>query len=85
MNKRKDTIFALATPTGKSAIAVIRISGGVVTDQTSILRDLLLALSENNINLADLITSATSIGVFVNWNQRNEALNIVQKLFNDIN
>ena len=27
MNKRKDTIFALATPTGKSAIAVIRISG----------------------------------------------------------
>ena len=27
MNKRNDTIFALATPTGKSAIAVIRISG----------------------------------------------------------
>ena len=27
MNKREDTIFALATPTGKSAIAVIRISG----------------------------------------------------------
>jgi len=29
MNKRKDTIFALATPTGKSAIAVIRISGSL--------------------------------------------------------
>ena len=27
MNKRNDTIFALATPIGKSAIAVIRISG----------------------------------------------------------
>lgn len=27
MNKSKDTIFALATPTGKSALAVIRISG----------------------------------------------------------
>ena len=27
MNKRKDTIFAVGTPTGKSAIAVIRISG----------------------------------------------------------
>ena len=29
MNKWKDTIFALATPTGKSAIAVIRISGSL--------------------------------------------------------
>ena len=27
MNKTKDTIFAIATPTGKSAIAIIRISG----------------------------------------------------------
>ncbi|SVE63992.1 uncharacterized protein METZ01_LOCUS516846, partial [marine metagenome] len=27
MNKKKDTIFALATPTGKSALAIIRISG----------------------------------------------------------
>ena len=32
MNKRKDTIFALATPTGKSAIAVIRISGADAID-----------------------------------------------------
>jgi aspartate kinase len=78
-------IPTLSSVTAESPIAVIRISGGVVTDQTSILRDLLLALSENGINLADLITSATSIGVFVNWNQRKEALNIVQKLFNDIN
>ena len=27
MNKNKDTIFALATPTGKSALAIIRITG----------------------------------------------------------
>ena len=27
MNKNNDTIFALATPTGKSAMAIIRISG----------------------------------------------------------
>ena len=27
MNKHEDTIFALATPSGKSAIAVIRLSG----------------------------------------------------------
>ena len=27
MSKYKDTIYALSTPTGKSAIAVIRISG----------------------------------------------------------
>ena len=27
MNKHKENIFALATPSGKSAIAVIRISG----------------------------------------------------------
>ena len=29
MNKRGDTIFAIATPTGKSAIATIRISGSL--------------------------------------------------------
>ncbi len=27
MNKNKDTIFALATPIGRSAVAMIRISG----------------------------------------------------------
>ena len=60
-------IPTLSSVTAESPIAIIRISGGVVTDQTSVLRDLLLALSENNIHLNDLITSATSIGVFVNF------------------
>ncbi len=74
-------IPALSSVTAESPIAVIRISGGVVTDQTSVLMDLLVSLSENKIQLNDLITSATSIGVFVNWNQRKEALTVVQKLF----
>ena len=78
-------IPTLSSVTAESPIAVVRISGGVVTDQTTVLKDLLLLLSENNIRLNDLITSATSIGVFVNWKQRKEALNIIQKMFNDIN
>tara|TARA_B100000029_G_scaffold182385_1_gene180009 strand:+ start:676 stop:1866 length:1191 start_codon:yes stop_codon:yes gene_type:complete len=74
-------IPTLSSVTAESPIAVIRISGGVVTDQTTVLRDLILTLSEHKIHLNDLITSATSIGVFVNWNQRKEALRVVQQLF----
>ena len=74
-------IPTLSSVTAESPIAVIRISGGVVTDQTTVLRDLMLTLSEHKIHLNDLITSATSIGVFVNWNQRKEALRVVQQLF----
>tara|TARA_A100001037_G_scaffold300355_1_gene327709 strand:+ start:16480 stop:17670 length:1191 start_codon:yes stop_codon:yes gene_type:complete len=74
-------IPTLSSVTAESPIAVIRISGGVVTDQTTVLRDLTLTLSEHKIHLNDLITSATSIGVFVNWNQRKEALRVVQQLF----
>ena len=74
-------IPTLSSVTAESPIAVIRISGGVVTDQTTVLRDLILTLSEHKIRLNDLITSATSIGVFVNWNQRKEALRVVQQLF----
>ena len=74
-------IPTLSSVTAESPIAVIRISGGVVTDQTTVLRDLMLTLSEHKIHLNDLITSATSIGVFVNWNQRKDALRVVQQLF----
>ena len=76
-------IPTLSSVTAESPIAVIRISGGVVTDQTTVLRDLILTLSEHKIRLNDLITSATSIGVFVNWNQRKEALSVVQQLFDN--
>ena len=76
-------IPTLSSVTAESPIAVIRISGGVVTDQTTVLRDLMLTLSEHKIRLNDLITSATSIGVFVNWNQRKEALSVVQQLFDN--
>ena len=77
-------IPTLSSVTAESPIAVIRISGGVVTDQTTVLRDLILTLSEHKIHLNDLITSATSIGVFVNWNQRKEALSVVQQLFDKL-
>ena len=77
-------IPTLSSVTAESPIAVIRISGGVVTDQTTVLRDLMLTLSEHKIRLNDLITSATSIGVFVNWNQRKEALSVVQQLFDKL-
>jgi len=76
-------IPTLSSVTAESPIAVIRISGGVITDQTTVLRDLMLTLSEHKIRLNDLITSATSIGVFVNWNQRKEALSVVQQLFDN--
>lgn len=71
----------LSSVTVDSPIAVIRVTGGIDTNQTLLLEKLFSELASNIIDIKDIITSATSIGIFVNWNQRKETLEIVQKIF----
>jgi aspartate kinase len=75
------TAPVLSSVTVDSPIAVIRITGGLDTNPTIILEKLFLEFSLNNIGLKDIITSATSLGIFVNWNQRKDALEIIQQIF----
>ena len=69
---------ALSSVTVDDGIAVIRVTGGEFPNQPGILRNLVDPLAEAHIMVHDLITSATSVAVFVEWDDREEALEIIQ-------
>jgi len=68
----------LSSVTVDDDIAVIRITGGELPNQSGILQDIIAPLAAEHIRVLDLITSATSIAVFLQWDEREEALNIIQ-------
>ena len=69
---------ALSSVTVDDGVAVIRVTGGEFPNQPGILRNLVDPLAEAHITVHDLITSATSVAVFVEWDDREEALEIIQ-------
>ncbi len=60
-------------------VAVIRITGGELPNQSGILQEIISPLATEHINILDLITSATSIAVFLDWEDREKALQIIQE------
>ena len=68
----------LSSVTVDDEIAVIRITGGELPNQSGILQRIIAPLATEHINILDLITSATSIAVFLEWDDREEALDIIQ-------
>lgn len=71
----------LSSVTVDSGIAVVRITGGELPNRPGILRDVVDPLAAERINIRDLITSATSIALFVDWEDREGTLEIVQNQF----
>jgi aspartate kinase len=71
----------LSSVTVEDDIAVIRVTGGEIPNQPGVLRQIIDPLSDQHFTLHDVITSATSIGVFVDWDDREDALRIVQEAF----
>ncbi|PSQ28740.1 aspartate kinase [Halobacteriales archaeon QS_9_68_17] len=71
----------LSSVTVEDDIAVIRVTGGELPNRPGIVREIVDPIAEAGINLHDLITSATSVAVFVNWGDREEALEIMQDRF----
>jgi aspartate kinase len=71
----------LSSVTVSDDVAVIRITGGQLPNQPGVLSDIVNPLADARINIRDLITSATSIAVFVDWEDREETLEIVQQQF----
>ncbi|AHG05040.1 aspartate kinase [Halobacterium sp. DL1] len=68
----------LSSVTVTDDIAVIRVLGGELPNQPGILRRIVDPLADANINIIDIISSATSVAIFVDWTDREEALDIVQ-------
>ncbi|MBP1922688.1 aspartate kinase [Halorubrum alkaliphilum] len=72
---------ALSSVSVADPIAVIRVTGGELPNQSGVIQEIISPLAESGINIIDLITSATSVAVFVEWEDRESALRIVQQRF----
>ncbi|WP_049979687.1 aspartate kinase [Halolamina rubra] len=72
---------SLSSVTVEDDIAVIRVTGGELPNQPGVIRSLVDPLADAGINVHDLITSATSVAIFVAWDDREETLDIVHEQF----
>ncbi|ELZ31190.1 aspartate kinase [Halogeometricum pallidum JCM 14848] len=72
---------SLSSVTVDDGIAVIRVTGGELPNRPGVMLDIVQPISEAGINIHDVITSATSVAIFVAWDDREETLSIVQDEF----
>ncbi|WP_135303529.1 aspartate kinase [Haloarcula amylovorans] len=70
----------LSSVTVEDDIAVIRVTGGD-PGQAALPYQVMEPLADAHIHLYDVITSATSVSVFVPWDDREQALELVQSVF----
>jgi aspartate kinase len=73
----------LSSVTVEDDIAVIRVTGGELPNRPGIILDIVQPIAEAGINIHDLITSATSVAIFVAWDDREDTLRIIQEEFQD--
>jgi aspartate kinase len=71
----------LSSVTIDEGIAVIRVAGGELEGQSGAVNRVLTPLAEHNIYLHDVVTSATSVSVFVDWDDREQALDLLRDVF----
>ena len=71
----------LSSVTVTDDIAVIRVLGTEFPNQPGVVEGIVGPIAEAHINLIDVITSATSVAVFVSWDDREKTLEIVQDEF----
>ncbi len=71
----------LSSVTVGSPVAVVRVTGGEIPNQPGIISDIVAPLAKERIHLQDVITSATSVALFVDWDDREKALELTQELF----
>jgi aspartate kinase len=72
---------ALSSVTVEDDIAVVRVTGSDLPNQPGIVKRTIDPLSDAHINLFDVVTSATSVSVFVPWEDREQTLRLVQGAF----
>ena len=69
----------LSSVTVADDVAAVRVLGGEFPNQPGVVRRIVDPLADANINIIDVISSATSVAVFVDWADREETLDIVQQ------
>ena len=72
---------ALSSVTVDEPLAVVRVTGGELPTQPGVINEIVEPFAEARIQIHDLITSATSVAIFVDWADREESLELVQDLF----
>jgi aspartate kinase len=72
---------SMSSVTVEEDIAAVRLTGGELPNQPGVLRDFVDPLADARINVVDLVTSATSVAIFVAWEDREAALEIIQGQF----
>lgn len=72
---------ALSSVTVDEEIAAIRITGGELPTQSGIVQSMVERLADERIAVHDVITSATSIAAFVDWDAHERALTTIQDTF----
>jgi aspartate kinase len=71
----------LSSVTVSDDLAVVRVLGGELQSRPGLLQEIVVPLAERGVNIHDLITSATSVAVFVAWEDGEQTLDIVQEHF----
>ncbi|APX97639.1 aspartate kinase [Natronorubrum daqingense] len=71
----------LSSVTVDSPTAVVRVTGGELPNQPGIISEIVNPIAEERIHLQDIITSATSVALFVEWDDREKTLELTQDLF----
>lgn len=72
---------SLSSVTNEREFAVIRVMGGELPNQPGVINEMVGPVAEANITIHDLVTSATSVALFVDWDDGEETLSIVQERF----
>jgi len=72
---------ALSSVTVEDDIAVVRVTGSDLPNQPGVVKRTIDPISDAHIHLYDVITSATSVSVFVPWEDREQTLELVQNTF----
>ncbi|MEZ3145134.1 aspartate kinase [Halobaculum sp. MBLA0143] len=70
---------SLSSVTNESEFAVIRIMGGELPNRPGVISGIVAPLADAGVTIHDIVTSATSVAVFVAWSEREEVLSIVQE------
>jgi aspartate kinase len=71
----------LASVTVEDDIAVVRVTGSDLPNQPGVVKQVTDPLADARIHLFDVITSASSVSVFVPWEDREQALELIQDVF----
>ncbi|MFB6172009.1 MAG: aspartate kinase [Haloarculaceae archaeon] len=73
----------LSSVTVDDGLAVLRVTGDELSTQLGVVERVITPLSASGVEVHDVVTSATSVSVAVDWDAREEALQLVQNAFED--